>query len=221
MSIVPLLLFFFSFYIRLFTLFPHSPFPFFATLTLVIRLASRHRPVASASSSTISSKIKSNVVEPLFLLFCLGLEGYACVRARVTPFSKLRRKFIPDLVSFTSLVFYLSARERIKHRLLNSLQIPPAAREYLSPPIIAECGNALNLRHRPPPFAINQHPEIEISIGLPSKFLVKPFLKPLFEFVHSFFLFFLTKKLGHKQDIRAIGNLYDNKTGKTVEKRRR
>lgn len=205
MSIAPLLLFFFSFYIRLFTLFPHSPFPFFATLILVIRLASRHRPVASASSSTISSKIKSNVV--LFLLFCLGLEGCACVRARVTPFSKLRRKFIPDLVSFTSLVFYLSARERIKHRLLNSLQIPPAAREYLSPPIIAECGNALNLRHRPPPFAINQHPEIEISIGLPSKFLVTALNRFLNRYSNFFFLFFneeTRSQTGYSSDWKLV-----------------
>lgn len=205
MSIAPLFLFFFSFYIRLFTLFPHSPFPFFATLTLVIRLASRHRPVASASSSTISSKIKSNVV--LFLLFCLGLEGCACVRARVTPFSKLRRKFIPDLVSFTSLVFYLSARERIKHRLLNSLQILPAAREYLSPPIIAECGNALNLRHRPPPFAINQHPEIEISIGLPSKFLVTALNRFLNRYSNFFFLFFneeTRSQTGYSSDWKLV-----------------
>ena len=37
--------------------------------------------------------------------------------------------------------------------LLNSLQIPltaTAIREHLSLPIIAECGNALNLRHQPP-----------------------------------------------------------------------
>lgn len=182
MSIAPLLLLFFFLYS---TFHPISALPVSILRHSYSCHPSRISSSTIASSSTISSKIKSNVV--LFLLFCLGLEGCACVRARVTPFSKLRRKFIPDLVSFTSLVFYLSARERIKHRLLNSLQIPPAAREYLSPPIIAECGNALNLRHRPPPFAINQHPEIEISIGLPSKFLVKPFLKPLFEFFLSFF----------------------------------
>ena len=88
-----LLLLLFSFYIRFFTLFPHS-LPLLSSvshlvtdlLLLPVRLLKLNRTWFTTSSS-------------FFLLFFFLLRKRTwrmCVRARVTPFSKLRQKFIPD-----------------------------------------------------------------------------------------------------------------------------
>ena len=121
-----LLLLLFSFYIRFFTLFPHS-LPLLSSvshlvtdlLLLPVRLLKLNRTWFTTSSSFF------------FFFFFASKTDLEDVRARAcNAFFEVKTKVYPrlrpDLVSFTSLVFYLSARERIKHRLLNSLQIPPA-----------------------------------------------------------------------------------------------